>query len=175
MPPYSAEQSIFEGELGVKQLFKFVKNNSGRMDAYSMEKSIFSRLMDIGLSSMKCYFASKGTEDVDDILVLKDGTNLKKEKRIFEQNYFTIFGKLPAPQTCYRDDGHDCVMPLDAQAKLPKLCYSCLLQEWMTLFGIHNSFGEAFISLNNLLRLDIKQSRFEVVNREAEEVAQNLI
>ena len=37
----------------------------------------------------------------------------------------------------------------------------------MNLFSIRESFGEAEISLKNLLGLDIKQSRFEVVNRES--------
>jgi len=37
----------------------------------------------------------------------------------------------------------------------------------MDLFSIRDSFGEAAISLKNLLGLDIKQSRFEVVNRQS--------
>lgn len=165
MPPYSIEQSILEGKLGVKQLFEFVKNNAEQMDAYSMEEAIFERVMRIGLAAMKGYFAEKGTGDVDDVLQLEDGTVLKKEKRLLWKNYFSVFGKLAVPRTCYRTNGLDGVMPLDAQANLPERTYSYLLQEWMDLLSIRDSFGEASVTLHKILKLGISPSRFEVVNR----------
>jgi len=167
MPPYSIEQTILEGELGVKQLFEFVKDNAEQMDAYPMEKAIFSRLMDIGIAAMKCYFAKKGTGDVGNVLELEDGTTLKKEKRLLWKNYFSVFGKLGVPRTCYRGDGLEGVMPLDAQANLPERSYSYLLEEWMDLLSIRDSFGEASVTLNKLLGSGVSPSRFEVVNRES--------
>ena len=95
MPPYSIEQNILEGKLGVKQLFEFVKNNAEQMDAYSMEEAIFERVMRIGLAAMKGYFAEKGTGDVGDVLQLEDGTVLKKEKKVaLEELLFSFW------QTC---------------------------------------------------------------------------
>jgi hypothetical protein len=41
---------ILEGHGKVKDLFEFVINNADAMDAYSIEKEIFSRLMGIGLA-----------------------------------------------------------------------------------------------------------------------------
>jgi hypothetical protein len=58
-------------------------------------------------------------------------------------------------------------MPLDVQSNLPERTYSYLLQEWMDLFSIRDSFRESSVSLNKLLGLEISQSRFEVVNRES--------
>ena len=58
-------------------------------------------------------------------------------------------------------------MPLDAEANLPERCYSYLLQEWMDLFSIRESFGEAEVSLKKLLGLKVSQSRIEVVNQES--------
>ena len=167
MSPYSVEQSILEGQMEVKQLFEFVMNNAKEMDAYSMEEAIFDRVMGIGLAAMKCYFAEKGTGDVDDVLELEDGTILKKEKRLLCQNYFSVFGKLAVPRTCYRTNGRKGVMPLDAQANLPDRTYSYLLQEWMDLLSIRDSFGEASITLNKILKSGISPSRFEVINRES--------
>lgn len=167
MQPYSVEQSIIEGEVEVKELFEYAQNNAAQFEAYEMERAVFARLMRIGLAAMKCYFAEKGTGDVGDELQLENGKILKKETRIHGRNYFSIFGKIKVPRTCYRFKGEKGVMPLDAQANLPERCYSYLLQEWMNLFGIRESFGEAAISLKNLLGLDIKQSRFEVVNQES--------
>ena len=167
MLPYSVEQSILEGQLEVKQLFEFVVNNAEVMDAYSMEDAIFARIMGIGLAAMKGYFAEKGTGDIGDVLELEDGTILKKEKRLLNQNYFSVFGKLGVPRTCYRTNGREGVMPLDAQANLPERSYSYLLQEWMDLLSIRDSFGEASVTLNKILRSGINPSRFEVVNRES--------
>jgi len=167
MSPYSIEQSISEGRLEVKQLFEFVTNNAENMDAYSMEQGIFSRIMGIGLSAMKGYFAEKGTGDVGNVLELEDQTTLKKEKRLLWKNYFSVFGKLTVPRTCYRTNGREGIMPLDAQANLPDRTYSYLLQEWMDLLSIRDSFGEASVTLNKLLGSGISPSRFEVVNRDS--------
>ena len=167
MSAHSIEEILLEGQMEVKELFEFVRDNAEAMDAYSMEQGIFSRIMAIGLSAMKGYFAEKGTGDVGNGLELKDGTILKKEKRLLWKNYFSIFGKLGVPRSCYRTDGLDGVMPLDAQANLPERSYSYLLQEWMDLLSIRDSFGEASVTLNKLLGSGVSSSRFEVVNRES--------
>jgi len=167
MSPNSIEQRVLEGQLEVNQLFEFVMNNAEAMDAYSMEQAIFSRVMGIGLTVMKGYFAQKGTGDVGDVLKLEDGTTLNKEKRLLWKNYFSVFGKFGVPRTCYRTNGLDGVMPLDAQANLPERSYSYLLQDWMNLLSIRDSFGEASVTLNKLLGLGVSPSRFEVVNRES--------
>jgi hypothetical protein len=63
MQPYSVEQSIMEGELEVKELFEYAQNNAAQFEAYEMERSIFARVMQIGLAVMTCYLAEKGTGD----------------------------------------------------------------------------------------------------------------
>ncbi len=167
MSPYTIEQSVLEGQVGVNQLFEFVKNNAEEMDAYSMEQAIFTRVMGIGLTAMKGYFAEKGTGDIGDVLELEDGTILKKEKRLLWKNYFSIFGKFGVPRTCYRSNGLEGIMPLDAQANIPGRSYSYLLQEWMDLLSIRDSFEEGSITLNKLLGLGVSPSRLEVVNQES--------
>jgi hypothetical protein len=56
-------------------------------------------------------------------------------------------------------------MPLDAQANLPERSYSYLLQEWMDLFSLRDSFRQPSRTLQKLLNLKIHASRFEVVNQ----------
>jgi len=147
MPAYLMEEMVLEGQREVKELFEFVKDNAETMDAYSIEKTIFSRIMAIGLAAMKGYFAEKGTGDIGDVLQLEDGTTLKKEKRLLEKNYFSVFGKLAVPRACYRSNCIDGVMPLDAQAGLPERSYSYLLQEWMDVLSIRDSFLEGSVTL----------------------------
>ena len=107
MPAHFMEEMLLEGQREVKQLFEFVTNNADAMDSYSIEKAIFSRLMGIGLAAMKGYFAEKGTGDIGDVLQLDDETTLKREKRLLEKIYFSVFGKLSVPRACYRAKGVD--------------------------------------------------------------------
>lgn len=167
MPAYSMEEMLLEGQREVKELFEFVMDNADTMDAYAIEKDIFSRIMAIGLAAMKGYFAQKGTGEIGDVLQLEDGTSLKKEKRLLEKNYFSVFGKLAVPRTCYRANGMDGVMPLDAQANLPERSYSYLLQEWMDLLSIRDSFLEGSVTLDKILGCGVSASRFEVVSGES--------
>lgn len=168
MQAFSVEQSILEGDKGVKELFEFVRNNAVPLEVYEMEKSIFIKLMKIGLAAMKCYFAEKGTGDEGSELKLEDGTVFKREGGLRGRDYFSVFGKLKVPRTYYRaEEQGDGIMPLDARANLPDRCYSYLLQEWIDLFSIRESFGESQISLEKLLGLKVSQSRMEVVNRES--------
>ena len=167
MQAFSIEEIIFEGENQVQDLFKFVKNMSISLEAYEMEKAIFARLMNIGLCAVTAYFASLGTGDVGPELVLEDGTVLEKQGGLYGRNYFSVFGKVKVPRTCYRGQNTEGVMPLDSKANLPCRCYSYLLQEWMNIFDIRDSFKESQVSLKKLLGLEISQSRFEIVSRES--------
>jgi hypothetical protein len=167
MEAFSVEESILEGDKGIKELFEFVRNNAVKLEAYDIEGAIFSKVMKIGLAAMKCYFAEKGTGDEGAELKLEDGMVLKRESGLRGRDYFSIFGKLKVPRTCYRTEDQAGIMPLDAQANLPERCYSYLLQEWMDMLSIRDTFGEAQISLEKLLGLNVSQSRLEVVNRES--------
>ena len=167
MPTYSIEHNLLDGQHELNNLFDFIIENSQKMDAYPMEQAIFSHIMKIGLIAMKAYFAEKGTGDVGNVLHSSNGLTLKKEKTPRCKNYFSVFGKIRVRRTCYRSYGSKGVMPLDEQANLPKRSYSYLLQEWMNLLGIRDSFGESSITLKKLLGLDISPSRIEVVTRES--------
>ena len=97
MSAYSMEQTVFDGRMKINQLFEFVKNSAEKMDSYSMEEAIFQRVMSIGRTAMKSYFAVKGTGDVGNVLVLEDGTVLNKEKRVLSRNYFSVLVNLVFP------------------------------------------------------------------------------
>ena len=167
MQAFSIEKSIIEGENQVQDLFEFVKNMSCSLEAYEMEKAVFTRLMTISLSAMKAYFASIGTGDKGSELFLEDGTVMKKQPGLYGRDYFSVFGKLKVPRTCYRGEDEAGIMSSDAMANLPDRCYSYLLQEWMNFFNLRETFKESQISLNKLLGLKISQSRFEVISRES--------
>ena len=165
MKALSVEKSILGGEKEVKELFDFVTGNAGNLKAYDMEKEIFSRVMLIGMAAMKCYFAEKGTGDAGDQLISEGGIMFYKESTLRGRDYFSVFGKVRVPRTYYRCDGQPGIMPLDAMADLPERCYSYLLQEWMDMMSIRESFRESETTLTKLLGLRVSASRFEIVNQ----------
>jgi hypothetical protein len=165
--PYDMESSLIEGEYEVKQLFQFVQDHACEMDAYEAEKAIFERLKKIGLAALKGYFASVGSGDIGDCIQTPEGDILKRETTLRERDYFSVFGKLAVPRTCYRKRGIPGIMPLDAEINLPLRCYSYFLQELMNLCTVRDSFGESEVTMAKLLGIEVSQSRFEIVNREA--------
>jgi len=169
MQPYSAEQSILEGDIEIKELFQYVQKNAKSFDAYKMERDIFAKVMKIGLSAMKCYFAEKGTGDAGDIVKLDDGVEMQRQSQLHSRQYFSVFGKFDVPRTYYHTKGQEGVFLLDAAANLPERCYSYLLQEWMNLCSVRDSFDESKVTLSSLLGIDISQSSFEIINRESAE------
>jgi hypothetical protein len=163
MKALSMERSIQDGELEVKELFRYVNEHAETCTAYQVEQEIFARLMQGGLAAMKSYFAVKGTGDVGETLTLPDGTTATKAADLRGRDYFSVFGKFKIPRTTYQRRGRVSVMPLDAHADLPERCYSSLLQEWMDHLSIRESFLESAGTLSTLLGLQVSASRFDVV------------
>jgi len=167
MKAISAELCISEGKLDFDSLFDYVGENSAAFTAYEMEKCIFRMIQRIGLAAMKYYFATKGTGDVGGELKLDTGLNLQKESGLRGRDYFSVFGKVKVPRSCYRLEGVGGVMPLDAQVDFPDRCYSYLLQELMDLSSIRDSFGQCENTFLKFLGLEISPSRFEVISQES--------
>lgn len=167
MKALSVEQSMFEGHQEVKELFQFVSEHAAESTAYEMEQAIFAGVMRIGLSAMKCYFAQTGTGDVGETILRPDGVVLQRANELRGRDYFSVFGKFKVPRSYYHCQGASGVFPLDAQADLPERCYSYLLQEWMDLMSLRDTFKESARSLSTLLGLEVKSSRFEVVNHDS--------
>lgn len=169
MQAYSTEDSAVKGILQLEKLFEFVVNNADELESYSMESNIYAKVMEIGMTVMQAYFQAKGTGDIGLTLTIDDGTVLKRGSQLRTRKYFSIFGKFDVYRTYYFSKGQQGVFPLDASANLPTRCYSYLLQKWMNLFSVRDSFDESSESLCNLLNINITQSNFEVVNRESAE------
>ena len=166
MQAFSMEESILNGNKQFNDLLEFVQNNASKLEAYEMEQYIFSYLMKIGKTVMQSYFAAKGTGDEGPELILEDGDILKRESGLRGKDYFSVFGKFKVPRTCYRREGRAGIMPLDARANLPHNCYSYLLQEWMDILCIRNTFEDSSVSLEKLLGVKVYSNRFESISRE---------
>jgi hypothetical protein len=164
MQAFSMEKSILKAGDQVNELFNFIKDNAKMSEAYEMERSIFLLVMKIGLTGMQTYFAEKGTGDAGSELKTEDGKVFRKEKALRERDYFSVFGKFRICRTCYRLKGEKGLMPLDAEANLPASCYSYLLQEWMNILSIGNSYEESSALSERLLGVKVYGNRFEAVS-----------
>ena len=104
-----------------------------------MERGIYQKLMELGQELMKGYFAHKGTGDQGSELVAR-GEVFKRQADLRGKDYFSIFGKLKVPRTYYHALGQRGICPLDEAAQLPERCYSYLLQEWISVFSLKDSW-----------------------------------
>lgn len=99
MQAYSIEQSIMEGEIEVNNLFEFVRKNAETFDAYDIEQAIFEKVLRLGNTAMKCYFAAKGTGDVGPFYPTESKEIFKKDSQLRGRQYFSVFGKLTVPRS----------------------------------------------------------------------------
>ena len=96
MNALSKEKCIADGELGLQNLFKFVRENAESMQAYEIEKNIFRLAKTIALSGMQYYFAEKGTGNIGPELKLENDIILKRENRLHGRLFFD-FWKTQSP------------------------------------------------------------------------------
>jgi hypothetical protein len=167
MDALEVERSIAEGEQALQALITFARENAGKLEAHEAEKSIFKRLLPIGLAAMKLYFAQRGTGDVGAAVTRADDVLLPREHLLRGRDYFSIFGKFKVARTCYRTPGEPGICPLDAQVNLPERCYSYFLQEWMTVFEVEHPFKESAGWFEQLFDLDVAESVLMEVAKEA--------
>ena len=104
MEAFSVEKSLLEGDKEVKELFNFVRDNAQEFEAYEIEKAIFAKLMKIGYTAMKCYFAEKCTGDNQPFSLLhlvwfnvKDRPALHDEENQGQNKAGTSPGENPDP------------------------------------------------------------------------------
>jgi hypothetical protein len=158
MEAFDIEASIAESEDALQALLSFVRENAGQLEAHEAEKGIFKRLLPLGLAAVQLYFAERGTGEVGPAVEREDGVVLGQEGQLRERTYFSLFGKLAVPRTCYRTAGEAGICPLDAQANLPARCYSYFVQEWMTLFAVEHPFQESAGWFEQLFALELAES-----------------
>jgi len=156
-----------QAEMELKKIFEFaMKAARESIQAHEAEEGIFRRIFRVALCAMQSYFAENGTGDVGAAIERKDGTVLERESSLRPRVYFSVFGKLDVPRTCYRTHGEPGVFPLDEQVNFPMRCYSYFLQEWMAEFSVEQPFGESASKLRRFFGLDLAES---VLGRAARE------
>ena len=119
MEAFEVEASIAEGEAALQALLSFVQEKAGQLEAQEAEKGIFKRLLPLGLAALRLYFAERGTGEVGPAVEREDGEVLVREGKLRARDYFSVFGKLDVPRTCYRTAGEPGIFPWTSRSTSP--------------------------------------------------------
>jgi len=167
MQASDSESSIAQGKMELKKLFEFAKKAAREgQQAHEAEENIFRHALRVAYYGLQCYFAEKGTGDVGSTIKREDGVLLEREPSLRGRVYFSVFGKLDVPRTCYRAPGEPGVFPLDEQVNLPRRRYSYFLREWMAEFCVDQPFNESTAKLKRFFGLDLAESVLVTAARE---------
>ncbi len=169
MEAYDAELTAAEARDDLESIIAFVEGKAERLEAHEMERGIFSRMLALGRTLMKMYFAKRGTGDVGAGIIETGGRILKRSKGLFERTYFSIFGKLEVPRARYRARAGKSIFPLDRQVNLPQRCYSYVLQQMAGRLDADMPFGEGSNYLEEFFGLELSESVLIDLAKEATE------
>lgn len=158
-----------EGVARCQELFEFVAENPGGMEAADAERGVLERVREIGRLAVEAFFRGRGTGDVGPSLEAEDGTIYVREDRVHTRTYFSLFGKVKVQRTGYRDRGQPALFPLDAEVNLPQRRYSYLLQEFVNDTTMGQPFREAVRHLKKWLGQAVWDGSAEAISRESSE------
>lgn len=138
--------------------------------AYSVELTVFRRLLALGAALLRLFFLVRAAERPD-APTASDGTELAyHDQRPI--SYFSIFGKLSLQRHYFVAPGQPGCCPLDAALSLPQRCYSDLLREWLDYDATDGAYRETRDTLARILGLELSVAALETSLREdAQDVA----
>jgi hypothetical protein len=150
------EQALLKAQMQLGDLIAFVRAAPAdglRLD--QVERGLFERLLQLGLSLLTAHVAGHGDGDVGETATAPDGQACRKLPGPHDRTYRSVFGPLTIGRAVYGSrEGQKIVwVPLDARLGLPEGEFSYLLEDWSQRFCLRGAFAEARASLAELLGL----------------------
>jgi len=150
------EQAFLKAQTQLTDLIAFVRAAPGeglRLD--QVERGLFERLLQLGLSLLTAHVAAHGDGDVGDTATAPDGLAYRKLPDPHDRTYRSVFGPLTIRRAAYGTRAGQKIawVPLDARLGLPQGEFSYLLQDWSLRFCLRGAFAEGRGSLEELLGL----------------------
>jgi hypothetical protein len=150
------EQAFLKAQTQLGDLIAFVRAAPGqglRLD--QVERGLFERLLQLGLSLLTAHVAAHGDGDVGDTTTAPDGQTYRKLPDPHDRTYRSVFGPLTIGRAAYgsREGQKIAWVPLDVRLGLPEGEFSYLLEDWCQRFCLRGAFAEARGSLAELLGL----------------------
>jgi len=148
-------------------LLRFVRTDAQGLQLHEVERGVFFRLLQLGLTLLRVFLAHKGTgEVVGGRTTTPDGVELPYHGTK-PWTYLSSFGTLTIGRAYYWKEGAEVGwLPLDAELNLPDHRYSYLLQEWGSLIGTGRAYEQITKQLETLLRVKLWNQGAQVVMNE---------
>jgi hypothetical protein len=150
------EQAFLKAQGQLTDLIAFVQGATPqglRLD--EVERGLFSRLLQLGLSLLWAHIAAQGDGDLGETTTTPDGQTCRRLPQPHARTYRSVFGPLVIGRFVYgsREGQQIAHVPLDARLGMPEGEFSYLLQDWAQRLCLKGAFAEAAQSLHDLLGL----------------------
>jgi hypothetical protein len=136
--------------------------DAARADAYTVEQTLFRRLLALGALLLRAFFVSRAQQRPAGPVQAHDGTPLPYHDQR-PVSYYSVFGKLRFARHYFTAAEQAGVCPLDGELGLPARCYSDLLREWLDFASTDGSFRESQTVVERVLGQTISVQAIETM------------
>jgi len=152
-----------------QKILDYITNDAQNQQLHEVEKSIFARLVHLGLTLLNLFLAAKGDGNVGKTHTDTKGVTRTLHTSKKDKTYFSIFGKIVIKRAYYWIKGQGGLCPLDEKLNLPEDSYSYLLEEWTTLLGARQAYNKVGDLLKKILGVDIWNEPIKIMMSKAGE------
>lgn len=166
------EQGLLAARDEFEQMIAYVRGAGERGEAmHEVEKSLWERVLRMGLEALKGYVQSQGDGDMGESLTLSDGQVVKRLEERHSRRYVSIFGELVIERVVYgtREKQKIEAVPLDARLELPESDFSYVLQDWDQSQCVEQSYDGGRKSIAKILKLKQSVRTLEHMNQQMAE------
>jgi len=161
------DSMILDAKEEFQQILNYIAGDAQEQQIHEVERSLFVRLLQLGLTLLRVFLASKGDGDVGESHTDKQGVKRPRHSAKKEKTYFSIFGKVVIERAYYWLKGRGGLCPLDEQLNLPEDSYSYLLQEWALLLGVRKAYNKVTDLLKRILRIDLWSEPIKIMMKKS--------
>jgi hypothetical protein len=140
--------------------------NARAQTAYSVELTLFRRLLALGAALLRLFFVTRAAVRPAEPVTAPDGRRLIYHDQR-PTTYYSVFGKVRFERHSFTAPGHEGYCPLDAELSLPAHCYSDLLREWAVYGATDESYRESKTVLERILGVSLSLQALETGVAEA--------
>jgi hypothetical protein len=137
------------------------------LPVHDVERGLWQRLLQLGHTSLRHFFALQGTGDVGDSVTVPDGPTWERLPELHHRRYVSLFGPFTLARTVYgsREGQKLEFVPLDNRLQLPASDFSYLLQDWDQALAVEQPFGQVNQTIARMLKLKQSVDSLEGMNR----------
>ena len=154
------------------KLLTFVRTAATQGTAvHDVERELWQRLLRLGHTTLRQFFAWQGSGDVGDTVTLPDGQVWERLPELHPRRYVSIFGEFTLARTVYgsREGQRIAFVPLDNRLQLPESVFSYVLQDWDQGLCVEQAFGQAQSTVARMLNLKQSVDSLEQMNQQMAE------